>query len=100
MPETETASPDSVICSKCGVNPQAGSGKDKWCKDCRAKYQRDYQGTKEGRAEAKGFHRGVRAMRAHLADRFEAVQGNGSFSCPEIADIIRVSDAPEFEAED
>ena len=67
MPETEK-------CSKCGGELDT-DGLPKWCKKCRADYQRKYKNTSEGRA----FRRGVLAMGRCIA---------GEFGRPGIANVV------------
>lgn len=84
------------ICSKCKAVLDT-TGNPKWCKACRAAYQRDYQDGKTERGEAKGYARGVRAMRDLLADEF-GKQGGGMFSGDECALLIRQAPGPKLEA--
>ena len=67
MAETET-------CRKCS-KPLDTQNPEKWCKACRASYQREYNATKEGRA----FRRGVLAMGRCIA---------GEFGRPGIANVV------------
>ena len=83
------------MCSKCKEKPRADpDGTNPWCLDCRAKYMKEYRATVEGKAEAKGFARGARAMQEALAKSAEGM-GSGSLSGYEIASIIRDMPPPE-----
>lgn len=83
------------LCSKCKKEPRADTdGTNPWCLKCRADYQREYNATKEGRAEAKGFARGARAMQEAIAASAERM-GSGNLTGYEIAEVVRQMDAPE-----
>lgn len=82
-------------CSKCGLDLDT-DGTPKWCKKCRATYQREYNATKEGRAEAAGFARGVMATKGVLASEFSRL-GNGQWSGYEIANLIARAPGPKFD---
>lgn len=84
------ASPES--CSKCtGVLDTDGS--PKWCKSCRAKYQREYNELKVEKSEKAGWHKGVRAMRDCLAEQFGQLSG-GSFDGAEVEALIMQAPGP------
>lgn len=82
-------------CGKCGKALDT-TGAPKWCKQCRADYQRDYQGGKQERAIRQGFALGVQAMRQLLAKEFDA-QGGGMFSGVESAELIQRAPGPRFD---
>lgn len=63
-------------------------GSPKWCKKCRAKYQREYQALQPELAEKRGHARGVTALRTYLVGEFERL-GSGTFNGYEIAELIR-----------
>lgn len=67
-------------------------GYPKWCKRCRAKYQREYKAIKD----EIGFAQGVGAMRDCLASEFERL-GSGMFSGSECAGFIRNAPGPKFQ---
>ena len=83
------------VCSKC-KKPLDTDGTPKWCKACRAEYQRTYNATKEGRAEAKGFAKGVSAMRKIFVDNWFEL-GSSKFNGYEIAHVAQNCVAPKFE---
>jgi hypothetical protein len=96
-----TATESFVKCAKCGIRPAgapAGQGGNKWCNECRAQWQRDYQDTRITMANNKGFYEGVKAMRDLLAQEFERL-GWGAFTGDEIALLIRQAPGPRH-AED
>lgn len=64
------------------------AGSPQWCKACRAKYQREYQATRNEMGEAKGYVKGVDAMRDAAARHF-ADFGPGMFSGLEVAEVVR-----------
>lgn len=63
-------------------------GSPKWCKKCRAKYQREYQALQPELAEKRGYGRGVQQLRNFLVLEFERL-GSGAFTGYEIAELIR-----------
>jgi len=81
-------------CAKCG-NPCDPGASPRWCKPCRAKYQREYERTRKEMTESRGYAAGVSAMRHYLADQFSVRYGStGYFNGYEIADIIRAARGP------
>lgn len=87
--------PTAEECSKCQKELDT-EGTPKWCKACRAKYQKEYQATKEGKAEAHGFARGVTAFRRMIAEKFEG-QGSGAFTGQEISYMVLNEPGPDQE---
>lgn len=83
----EAEQPSSETCSRC-QKPLDADGSPRWCKACRAKYQRDYQALKKEMSESRGFAAGCSAMRDTLAKHFEQFQ-RARFSGAEIAKMIR-----------
>ena len=79
-------------CSKCSAELDT-AGFPKWCKACRAKYKREYEGLKKEMAETRGYSAGISAMREFLAVQFVGYTIQ-RFSGPEIAHIIRNCSAP------
>ncbi len=79
------------MCSKCkgGLDTE---GYPRWCKGCRAKYQKDWKQTRE----ALTFGDGIAAMRELLANEFQN-QGGGSFSGYEIRDLIMQAPGPTLD---
>ena len=83
-----TAQPTiTETCSRC-PNTLDTTGYPRWCKDCRAKYQKEYHRIKEAMAEGKGFAGGAAAMKDVLATEFDRL-GSGTFPGYEIANLIR-----------
>ena len=60
-------------CSKEGCDRPAARGKDAWCLECRAAYQREYTETKLVQARGAGFGDGCEAMRESLVKTFDAM---------------------------
>ena len=85
-------------CSQCKVNPVERSGYPKWCKECHARYQREYQLLRGERGEAKGFARGVEAMRQAASAHFGRFR-NAHFSGYECAKILATMPAPRYAEE-
>jgi threonine synthase len=80
-------------CSKCG-KPGEVAVSPRWCRDCRAKYQREYERTKKEMQETRGYAAGVSAMRAHLVKIFSEIRGGGSFTAQEVAYYIQQAKGP------
>lgn len=97
--ETPKETPNSLDkCSQCKVNDLDTSGYPKWCKSCRARWQREQKVLKGNLAVMRGYARGVREMRELLALKFSEL-GSGSFNGLEIAHLISAFAGPEFEVE-
>ena len=73
-------------CSKCG-QPLDTTGTPKWCKACRADYQRERTSTIEERAETRGWERGIRAEKQAVESYFRAL-GRSHFSGAEVAAMV------------
>ena len=83
---------DLILCSKCGKNPRADQdGTNPWCLECRAEYQRSYNGLKIEMSESRGFCAGVTAMR-HQVIAFFSQWPSAHFSGTEIA--VKVQQMP------
>jgi len=78
------------LCSKCGKELRA-SGKDPWCKTCRAAYQREYQ---NGRSE-RGFSAGAEAMRSALRAKIRQAPPQSSTTYGSIDAWLKEFPAPE-----
>lgn len=77
----------ATTCTKEGcVKPRAG--KKPWCKEHLAEYQREYNATKEGKAEAAGFALGAEAMRQEVVNSFAKVPAGGLMMAGEIAAYV------------
>ena len=84
-------------CSKCKT--ATASAGDAWCKDCRAKYQKEYRDSIEWRAERRGLIRGIQAMRESVVNYFRAYAGR-PFLGNEVASVIGSLPGPEVASED
>jgi hypothetical protein len=73
------------ICTRCEKNPAAG--KDAYCAECRAAYQKEYREGAEWRAERRGIIRGILAMRESLASHFRQWAGR-PFMGAEVGSMI------------
>jgi len=104
---TEQTQPDASVsretgferCPKCNLRPQAPGGTVKWCLECRAEYQRNYQNGRTEMAKNKGFREGVKATKELLAREFEQF-GGSQFSGDEIAALIRRAPGPKNDEEE
>ena len=90
----------AVKCSKvhadgtpCGKDVDA-AGFPRWCKKCRATYQREWHALKGEMCETRGYASGVSSMRDFLAVNFEAYALPRVFSGAEIGHIIRTCGEP------
>jgi len=79
-------------CAKCG-GPR--EGKATWCRDCRAKYQREYTAQAAQIAANRGFEVGVRTFRLMMAMEF-ARRGKIHFSGAEVAFAIEHAPRPSW----
>jgi hypothetical protein len=80
-------------CSKDGCDRPAARGKDAWCLECRAAYQREYTETKLVQARAAGFGDGCEAMREALVATFDAM-GRAQISAGEAVGVVRQAMRP------
>ncbi len=80
-------------CSQCKTNDLDTTGLPKWCRECRARYQRERTVLRADMKENMGFAKGVRAMRELLAEEFLKLP-NGYFSGTEIAGLIMRAPGP------
>ncbi len=79
---------------KCG-KPLDTEGSPRWCKACRAQYQREYKDIVKEMTESRGFAAGMSAMRDYLAHNFDTLYGTqGSFTGAQIAHLIRTVRGP------
>jgi hypothetical protein len=85
---------ETEACRKCGKELDT-QNPEKWCKACRAAYQREYNATKEGRA----FLRGVKAMQRTIVGEFGRPGiANVVFSGADVAFRIAQMPGPELDA--
>jgi hypothetical protein len=80
-------------CTRCGKRDAAPGGKDYWCLECRAEYQRNYRSADEIRARARGWNEGVEAFRKALIQRF-GQSGSGVYMGHEVATLVKIEKAP------
>lgn len=89
---SEMTATDPKKCSVEGCDEpradQSDSATNRHCRKHRAEAQRNWTLSKSEQDAAKHFHRGVSALREHLAVNFERYTIQ-RFSGPEIADIVR-----------
>lgn len=82
-------------CSRCG---EPREGKATWCKDCRAKYQREYVAQAAQMAANRGFEIGVKTFRAMMALEF-ARRGKIHFTGAEVCFAIENAPRPGWPIE-
>ncbi len=83
-------------CSRCesALDAECPPGTAKWCKACRAKYQREYNALRKEMSESRGFSAGCSAMRHSMAEYFKLF-GNARFSGVELWQMISKAPGPE-----
>lgn len=67
----------------------------KWCKECRARYQKEYQILRMNRAEARGWVKGREAMRQMVVTEFDKL-GTGMFRADEVATLVAAMPGPQI----
>jgi hypothetical protein len=72
------------------------TGKPKWCKACRAAYQRERQILYAQDSEKIGFNAGVIAMRNSLLSILLGANPNGRMLVHEVASFVSKAELPEF----
>lgn len=82
-------------CPRCQTRP-ATAGRNRWCNECNAEYQREYQAGREERAGSRGFTRGVEAMRQAVQQHFEQFRF-AHFAGLEISKMTGTIPAPRFQ---
>ncbi len=92
MASPETAVSVDLKCSRCESELDT-EGTPRWCKKCRAKYQREYQALRKEMGESRGFAAGCSAMREFMAEHFRTF-GSARFSGVEVWDMIRKAGVP------
>lgn len=81
-----SAKNEDGLCSKCG-NELDTTGSPKWCKKCRAAYQREYQQTRQEMNAGHDFHAGAEAMRA-AADAWFRQFARSTFTGLEVCHVL------------
>lgn len=81
------------LCAKCQTNEATSQT---WCKACRAKYQREYEDTKEDKAFRRGFQAGVEAQRTDYVDRWLWFPGDALVSCADVAKNLNEAPRPSY----
>ena len=84
---------ETAKCSKCPADLDT-TGSPKWCKACRAAYQKENRDAAEERAESRGFIRGIEAMRNTLRTEFSKRQ-NGMFYGHDVMRVIEDFPRPQ-----
>lgn len=81
-------------CSRCEKTLDT-TGNPRWCKACRAKYQREYRDLESQMTETRGYAAGLSAMREYLAENFARYSPIQTWNGQSIAKIIRDCAGPE-----
>lgn len=84
---------DAEKCSKCSETLDT-TGYPLWCKVCRAKYRREYDGLRKEISETRGYAAGVTAMRGAIVAHFAKIGPFARLTPVEIAAMIRELPAP------
>ena len=67
-----------------------------WCKPCRAKYQREYNATRDEMAFKRGFAAGVEAQRQDFIDQWLWFPADYMVPCAEVAKAISERARPVY----
>lgn len=76
------------------TNPLDTTGSPPWCRECRAKYQRQYRSIQKQMSEGRGFCAGVVAAKHLLASEFERNIRGAMISGHEAARLVRACKGP------
>lgn len=95
MPTEVSAAEQTQPCTRCGQNPQAGTGTNTWCRPCNAAYMKEYQVQKIERSERGGYVKGIKAMRELVVQEFDRL-GASTFTGDEIAALVQRMPGPEI----
>ena len=76
-------------CSKCESGKVEDEHYPRWCKTCRAKWQREYQALRKDLSETRGYAAGVSAFREHIVKKFEAIGTTATFNGAVAAQWVR-----------
>ncbi len=88
---------ETVLCSKCELNPRADpDGTNPWCNPCKTKYMKEWTEMRLKRTGDQAFVRGAEAMRRMLVSEFERL-GIGQFTGYDVGRLIRGAVAPKQE---
>jgi|HubBroStandDraft_1064217.scaffolds.fasta_scaffold98029_2 hypothetical protein len=91
------ASPATEKCANKGCsNDLDTTGKPKWCRACRAAYQRERQILYAQDSEKIGFNAGAIAMRNSLLAVLLQAHPNGRMLVHEVASFISTAELPGF----
>lgn len=93
MSSPQAAEELETKCSKCELELDT-EGTPRWCKKCRAKYQREYQSLKKEMSETRGYAAGCAAMREFISGYF-AQFGNVRLSGVEASIMVRKAGVPQ-----
>lgn len=84
-------------CSQCKLNDLDTTGLPKWCKECRARYQRERSVLRMELTEAQGFAAGAEAMRKAIVEEFQKANPLGMMRAGEIAAYVAGIPVPRWE---
>jgi hypothetical protein len=93
MASPTTAEEIDLKCSKCDKKLDT-EGTPRWCKKCRADYQREYQSLKKEMSETRGVAAGRSEMREFIANYFLSL-GNAHLSAAEASFMVRKAGLPQ-----
>ena len=90
----------SEVAEKCAnrgcSNPLDTTGRPKWCKACKSRYQREWQVLRAEETEAIGWRRGAEAMKAVLLTAMLNAHPNGRLLVHEVVKFLNDAELPEF----
>ncbi len=93
MASPEIATEVELKCGRCTEELDT-EGSPRWCKKCRAKYQREYQGLRKEMSETRGYAAGCSAMREFISTYFQQF-GNVRISGIEASVMTRKAGLPQ-----
>jgi hypothetical protein len=93
MASPEVATEVELKCGRCESDLDT-EGSPRWCKKCRAKYQREYQSLRKEMNESRGYAAGCSAMRDFMVGYF-AQFGNVRLSGFEASAMARKAGIPQ-----
>lgn len=83
---------EQKLCAKCG---QKSATSQTWCKDCRAKYQREWRDREAEMIGARNWQAGANALRKAMTAQLLRAPG-ALFSAASVVEWIQGFAVPEF----
>jgi hypothetical protein len=93
MAKDSNGTAQAALCSKCGERPAAKT--HKWCNECKAEAQQQYDADRIGMLEARAYIRGAQAMKAILLTALLSAHPNGRMLVHEVIGFINDAQPPQ-----